>query len=84
MSEINTRMPKPESWTLSAWQYDALVCIRDGDGGEASIHGFPGRAITGLLNRKLIAAENNVYRVTAAGQRILSLRKVGNRIVNDD
>lgn len=77
-------MPKPESWTLTAWQYRALISIRDCDGSEDCIQGIPCRAVTGLLNRKLIALEDNVYRVTAAGLRILSLRKVANRLVIDN
>lgn len=81
MVAINMRMPKNEAWTLTAWQFRALVSIRDSDGAADCVQGIPGHAVTGLLKRTLIALENDVYRITAAGQRVLSLRKERNRIV---
>lgn len=84
MSEINIRLPKREAWTLTAWQFTAMKSIRDSDGVKACVDGIPGRAITGLINRQLIALENDIYRITAAGLQILCLRKEGNRIVSPD
>ena len=82
--KISMRMPKEESWTLSAWQLKALKLITADGGDPALLEEFSGRTITGLVKRMLIVEDEGNYRITAAGQRILTLRKEGNRILRPE